>query len=290
MGTHVTGKSYTGRSAGFAAPNEYAAFLVLFLPLFLSPIFLKEKQLERIKGFLFFFIGLIGLLFTVSKGGFIAFFVSMGCLFFYIYRKRLITKMKIFLYLYLLLAMGATSFFLLPSETREIAEARLTLEKVGPYDPWAIKEFSFLHKLTSGRTQLWLYSLKVIAQKPILGYGKSIGSIYIPKSTHNEYLGWLVNYGIIGFLLFTMIYIKIFNHIKYHLKTSTNPKSRMLYLGYMFGFVGYVATMFGACLVEPRMIFWIYTAIIYKYTELDAVQDKPGYLDINNANSVKNYT
>jgi O-antigen ligase len=114
-----------------------------------------------------------------------------------------------------------------------------------------------------------MYSLELIAQKPFLGYGENVASIYIPRSTHNEYLGWLVNYGIIGFLLFSMVYIKIFNHIKYHLKTSTNPKSRILYLGYICGFIGYVTGMFGANLVEPRIIFWIYTAIIYKYIQLD---------------------
>jgi O-antigen ligase len=272
LGTHLSGKSYVGRSAGFAEANQYAAFLVLFLPLFLSPIFLKDKQLERIKGFFLFFIGLIGLLFTVSKGGIIAFFVSMGCFFFYAYRKRLITKMRIFLYLYLLLAMGATSFLLLPSQTREIAAKRFTLEKVGPYNPWAVREFSFLHKLTSGRTQVWMYSLGLIARRPILGYGSSADKNQLDLSTHSDLLRWLVNHGIIGFLLFSMIYIKIFRHVKYHLKTSTNLKSRILYLGYMFGFIGYVTAMCGVNIYDPRIIFWMYTAIIYKYAHLDTIE------------------
>ena len=75
LGTHKTATSYKGRSAGFAEANQYAAYLILFLPLFVSFIFLHEKPSMRIKGFIYLLLGSVGLTSAVSKGGFISFFI-----------------------------------------------------------------------------------------------------------------------------------------------------------------------------------------------------------------------
>jgi O-antigen ligase len=272
-GTQIDNPASFGRSAGFSEANQYAAFLVLFLPLFLSYIFFQEEMSKRIKGFFLFLIGLIGLISTISKGGFIAFFVSIGYLFFYAYRKKMIDMKKVFLLMFFLFTVVTASYLFFPSHIEERIKERITLQSSEPYNPWA-REFSFAYRLTSGRTEIWMYSLGLIAQRPILGYGSSACENQLGISTHSDPLKWLLNHGIIGFLLFSMIYIQIFRHVKYHLKTSTNPKSRMLYLGYICGFIGYVVAMFGVNMHEPRIIFWIYTAIIYKHTQLDAIWEE----------------
>ena len=69
-----------------------------------------------------------------------------------------------------------------------------------------------------------------------------------------------------------------FQTSQYHLKTSTNLQSRILYLGYICGLIGYVVAMSGVNMHEPRLIFWIYTAIIYKYTQLDKAQEEKDHL------------
>lgn len=273
LGTHMTARSYKGRSAGFAEANQYATFLVLFIPLFLSYFFFQEELSKRIKGLFFLFLGMLGLASTVSKGGFIAFFFSIGYFFSIAYRKRMLGIRRIFLCLFLMASLGSISYFLLPSQTKEIAVERVTLQKEEPFNPWAI-ERSWIFKLTSGRTKIWMYCLTLIAQKPIFGYGMNNPSINLDRSAHNEYLGWLIKYGIIGFLLFSMVYIQIFRHVTYHLRTSTNQQSKILYLGYICGFMGYVLAMFGANLNEPRYIFWIYTAIIYRHTQLDTMLEE----------------
>ena len=161
------------------------------------------------------------------------------------------------------------SYLILPSHSKEIAKARVTLEKE-PFNPWAIREKSLTDRISAGRTLIWIYSFKLIAQRPILGYGNDATKNQLGLSTHSDPIEWLVNYGIIGFLLFSMVYIQIYRHVNYHLKKSTNPQSRILYFGYICGFMGYVLAMFGVNLSEPRYIFWIYTAIIYKHTQLDS--------------------
>lgn len=253
-----------GRSAGFSEVNQYAAFLVLFLPLFLSSIFFQEDLSKKIKGFFFLLLGMIGLVSTVSKGGFIAFFVSIGYFFIISYRKRMLNIRTIFISLFLIVLLGASSYFLLPSQAKEVAKNRITLEE-GPFDSWAAHDKSLASRISSGRTSIWMYSLAFIVQRPIFGYGKN----QLGFSPHSEPIGWLIDYGIIGFFLFIMIYIKIYRHVTYYIKRSTNPHTLIVYFGYISGFVGYVVAMSGVNLHEPRYIFWIYTAIIYKYTQLD---------------------
>lgn len=270
LGTHIKAHAYIGRSAGFSEANQYAAYLVLFLPLFLSSMFFQEEKSKKIKGFFLFFIGLLALVFTISKGGFISFFISMGYFVFLAYKYKLISMQRVFVLSVSVVVLLAASYFILPSHTEERIKARVEFENT-PYNPYEI-EHSWIWKLTSGRTQIWAYSLELIVQKPIFGYGIDNASIHLERGTHNEYLGWLVKYGIIGFLLFCIIYLQIYRYVIHYLKTSAFSKNQILCFGYICGFIGYVVAMFGLNLNEPRYIFWIYTAIIYKYTELDAIE------------------
>jgi O-antigen ligase len=277
FGTRRSGQSYVGRSAGFSEANQYAAFLVLFLPLFFTSTFLQKEMSKRIKGCFFLLLGVIGLASAISKGGFIAFFCSIGYFLSITNRESMIDVRKAFLYLFLLFTLGATSYFLLPSQSKEIAKNRVTLQQPKPSNPWHrefLRKQSWADKLTSGRTKLWRRSLEFISQRPILGYGNGACKNQLRLSTHSDPLKWLVNHGVIGFLLFSKVFIQVFRHVIFHFRISTNQQSRLLYLSYICGFVGYVVAMFGVNIYEPRIIFWIYTAIIYKHTQLDTVREK----------------
>jgi O-antigen ligase len=268
LGTHKTATSYKGRSAGFAEANQYAAYLILFLPLFVSFIFLHEKPSMRIKGFIYLLLGSVGLTSAVSKGGFISFFISLGYFFHLTIRRKMTDAKKVFFLMSLLFVVVSLAYLFLPSQTKEAAKTRLTLQEQGHYNPWA-SERSLAWKLTSGRTDVWAYSFQMITQKPILGYGNGACQNQLGLSPHSDPLKWIVNHGIVGFLLFSMVYIQIFRHVMYHFKTTTDPQSRMLYLGYLSGFIGYVVAMCGVNLFEPRLLFWIYTALVYSYSQFD---------------------
>ena len=266
-----------GRSAGFSEVNQYAAFLVLFIPLYLSSVLFQEKWSKKAKAFSFLFFAFIALALTVSKGGFISLFISLGYFFKVAFRKKLIRKRRVFLLVPFLLTLATVSYIFLPSQTKEIAAERIALQEREDLNPWErawLSEQSWAWKFTSGRTEIWMYSIKLFIQKPIFGYGNDACSIQLGLSPHSEPFKWLLNHGIIGFLLIAMVYIQIFRHVTYNLKTSTNPQSIILYIGYIAGFIGYVVAMFGVNLEEPRLIFWIYTAIIYKYTQLDAIREE----------------
>ena len=67
-----------------------------------------------------------------------------------------------------------------------------------------------------------------------------------------------------------MIYINIFRIIFNKLKISNDEEQKIIFIGYLSGLIGYMVCMFGIQLIEPRYIFWIYTAVIIKYVYLES--------------------
>lgn len=75
----------------------------------------------------------------------------------------------------------------------------------------------------AGRTDIWHDYLQPVAVKKFLitgvGFGRTVEAIretytYELKVTHNNYLGILVNYGIVGFILFCAAVVQIWNIIQ----------------------------------------------------------------------------
>ena len=91
---------------------------------------------------------------------------------------------------------------------------------------------------------------------------------------HNEYLKHLAEHGLIGLIVFLLIFFKIFQNIWQSLETTTDPWGKQLYISYIAGFCGYMAGMFATNTGPSLYLFWIYTAVIYKYVQLD--MDKKG--------------
>ena len=89
-------------------------------------------------------------------------------------------------------------------------------------------------------------------------------------NSHNDYLLYLVEYGIVGLVIFLMIYLKVFQHVWHHFKTTENSQRRNIYMAYIAGFGGYTLSMFFVNLIIPRYLFWMYTAIIYRYSQLES--------------------
>lgn len=272
LGTHKKGFAYKGRFAGFSEVNQYAAFLVLFLPLLLSYMIFQDKGGKRTANGIVFLIGLSGLILTGSRGGFISFTFAVVVFFIIAYRHRMIDGKRIIVFGLLLLLVAPVSFLIVPTDVKDMVKQRVVDPTDQTYNPWRT-ERSWIHGYSSGRTKIWMESLQIFIKKPIFGYGNDACKRVFDFSTHNDYLKILINHGIIGFFLFIMIYMRIFFHVSFHFKTSTEPLSKMFYLSYLCGLVGYMVAMVGVNLNEPRFIFWIYTAVMYKYSQLDTAKE-----------------
>lgn len=70
----------------------------------------------------------------------------------------------------------------------------------------------FNKNLFSGRTEIWIEVIKKVIEKPFFGYGIGVKASHITDinlTTHNMYLQFLMEFGIIGIVLFSLLFISI---------------------------------------------------------------------------------
>ena len=276
FGTKGTGKAYQGRSFGFSEANQYAGFLVLIIPIYMAAIVFHNEWSKKLSGYIHLLIGVFGMLSAASKGGFISLFISAT----YFFRKNIKNNMINLKYalfsICMIILFLCGSYYLLTDKSKEIVIKRFTMkeEYKNKWEKEYLKKQSFAWKLTSGRTQIWGKTIKLIKKKPVYGYGYGADSNKFKLSTHSDPLKWLLNNGAIGFILYLIVYIQIYRHVFYNYSTTKELENKRIYIGYLTGFMGYTIAMIGVNMYEPRYIFWIYTALIYSYTNMDDVEDK----------------
>lgn len=253
-----------GRSAGFAEPNQYATYLVLFIPLILTSFLFQRSFLLKVFSAIVFIMAFTGLFVTGSRGGILSFFFSMAVYIVILNQQKMINPGAIILVIAVVIVMGAMSFVLAPSHIKQTVITR--------FDPRKSEDVT---EFTSGRTILLRNGLKIFMERPIFGHGLNTfiplmkEKFRIRGNSHNDYLLHLVHYGILGLAVFILILTKVFQHVWYHLKTASGIWSKRYYISYLAGFSGYAFSMLGVNVITPRLIFWFYTALIYKYAQLE---------------------
>ncbi len=262
-----------GRSAGFAEANQFAAYLVLMTPLILSHFFLQTELTAKVKKGLLLFMIILALISTVSRGGYIAFIVSIIAFLALSYKQRMMSVVRIFSFVIIILSFAGISYFLTPDKVKSMAHERVEISQTKRFegDEYAA-EHSWIWKYSSGRSEIWLNGLKYFVQSPIFGHGFSADRSVLKIKPHNSFLMYLINYGVIGFFVFVFIFYYIFKRIYYGYKTTSSHYSKQIYLGFLAGFFGYLVAMFGVDIYIPRYIFWIYAAIVYRYAILEAAE------------------
>jgi len=258
-----------GRYAGFSEVNQYASYLVLFIPLLLSPLFFREGFLIKIFSSVMLIIAFAGLIATGSRGGLLSFSFCMLVYLGLLYHQKIFGLRSVILLTFVIFILGGVSYVIAPSEVKQTLSTKL--------NPASSED---LDQYSSGRTLVWRAGLLLFLDSPIYGHGQNTFMPLVRKrygisgNSHNDYLLYMVEYGIIGLVVFLMIYYKVFKHVWQHLKTTRDSWRKGLYMAYIAGFGGYTLSMFFVNLFTPRFVFWIYTAIIYRYSQLESNKEK----------------
>ena len=250
------------RAGGFGAPGEFAISLVLFLPFFLSQVILANKnRLLKIYFIFLVVLNFVGLVNAGSRNGAVSLFICITVYAVLLIRNRILGFIPITLMFIGVIIAGICAFYVSPSNVKIVVSER--------FDPNSAKD---LNKYTSGRTENWKDGLKLFFDSPIFGHGqnsyrqlKEVRKYINTKAAHNEYLKHLVEYGIIGFIFYCLIYLSILINIKESIKHSISLRERLLYISYIAGFMGYTVGLFATNGGPSLYLFWIYTAIVYKY-------------------------
>lgn len=270
--------SQRGRSFGFAEPNQYAAFLVLFLPMLLMVSQSIKNSIVRVMALSASCLTVVSLITTGSRSGIIVFIFSI---FLYL---RLMGKdrgglgiKKVVVVFGVLLFIGAIGFAFAPQQVRDYTLMKFDPSHVQTAERHGMSEVEYY---TSGRTFIWPKGFLLFLDSPLYGHGLDTFIPLMKKSfqmavnSHNDYLLYLVNYGFIGFALLFVIIVRIFKHFLHHLRMTTNSWSKQLYACYVAGFAAYALAMFNVNLIAPPLFFWIYTATLYKYSLLTTGANK----------------
>ena len=180
------------------------------------------------------------------------------------HREKIVRLPSIFGIIITFTFISIISFLLTPSEPKEILTERINTERLD----------EGLDKYTSGRTIILRYGLKLFLQSPIYGHGRESFRPLMQKFgynrvAHNTYLTYMVELGIIGLILFLCILIKIYKYAWQHIVETNDNWNKLFYISYLSGFCGYYFSLLALNEGVPRYMFWIYTAVLYRYGRLE---------------------
>jgi O-antigen ligase len=211
---------HEGRLNGFLGqPNEYGAFLVIFLPATVA-LFTLESGTRRFLAAIGALATFVCLLLTFSRGSYVGVFLGLllGAVFLRKYVPiHLVTSVAI--------AIGIVSAIAIP-----------LLFFVG-FDDEFRDRFSLFggdtHTMTTGRSTLWLRALSVMSREPIsflTGYGWYSYSSFseFRLSVHNVYIYYLFNLGVIGLTLFLTTFMATFVKLRQGIAFASGANKSLL--------------------------------------------------------------
>lgn len=243
---YVTGKDIFCQASGagratacFSTGNDLGAYLLFVLPL-AAALFLyaRKNKAAFMSFFLLFLLALIAIFATLSRGAWLAFFVSAWIFLFL--RKRYFSYLLI-----LIFAVLAVDFFIiLPSKKKDLI--RITPQEVSSVVGW--------------RKDLWIDSIKMIKDKPFLGHGPNTfmetfrekqyrrraggHAEYDPSYAHNCFIQMVAETGFLGFGCFLWILGRFFkNSIPTILRGQKENKNNflvILLLSFISGAAGFL--------------------------------------------------
>jgi O-antigen ligase len=235
-------------SASFVHPNDFGAYLISILPLYLSffsPSFSKRKKLILI---CISALGFYCLLRTASRGAWLGFIIGMIVYFFY-YKKKISLVIPFVILAFILCS---------PNGFNRI----VGLFKIEKNTVWE-------------RIQLWKGTWNMVKIHPFLGFGINTFSDYFPKYkpasypdvryTHNSYLQMWSEIGIFGLLTFLSIVLCILYKAKRRIKLKLKEPQGFPLLGLIVGYLSFLihsgldTNLYSLVLTTH---FWVLTAYI----------------------------
>lgn len=241
-------------SASFKSPNDFANYIVLFIPIFLLLIIYKDIKLRyRIHTASLFAISLFCLIFSRTRASWVGFLVGMVFLCF-AYSK------KIFVIFLIILISGCL-----------VLQAPINNK---------VKKISDMEDLSiTYRIIMWQEALNIIIDYPLLGAGLNTYTQVAPKYKvgpgygvypHNSYLHMFAEIGFLGMAMFLWFLWAILERGFRLLRSlrslaSAGSNDYILLVGIMSGLVAFLVNAFFDTTfyaIKLVSIFWIMCGIL----------------------------
>lgn len=258
-----------GRVSGpMGESNQYAAFLVLFLPLTVYICFIT-KSLQR----MFFIVGAVVslgvLLLAASRGAVVGLAISGLLITAYVWKH---VDKRYFFSAGLGLAIAASAIVVFVAiQSEGLLTERFIDQSSSGYG-------SSAKSISSGRTEIWEKALKRMNKEPVtyfVGYGwatwesaDEMARLYqnVTKynmAPHNTYLAYLFEIGAIGLGLFLAILLAIILYLKRSLEYADRASTGVI-ISFLYGFVALLGAIVFVDLFNPWLYVWSLIGIIMR--------------------------
>jgi teichuronic acid biosynthesis protein TuaE len=260
----------------FTNQNDYAAFIVLTLPMLISFIRYYPKSIARVFGIILFITGLWLLIETISRSCYIAFFLGMT--FWVIFFLRLKKKIK------LLAFTASTSVIVLvafPIQTRyflDKVETQVVSLPSTLFPNEAIESEGFRMRLI--KNALYFSALSA-------GFGVGAGNVeyYMENfkiypvhdltNVHNWWVEILANYGMFIFAGYLIFYFSLFCSLWRVYKKVHNRTEKMLCEALLVGLVSFVMASISSSSIiafRPQWIFIGFALAFLNYFRINETE------------------
>jgi O-antigen ligase len=249
--THYFEESRLGGTLAFLGPNEWGSFHTIYT-LFIIGLFLIDKHFwRRVAYSLLILGGTYSLMYSFSRGAYIG--LVVGLLFIGIVKSR---KLLPFLVLFLILWKS-----LVPLSVVERVEG--TFVEQGTRTD--VVSIGGTNLETAKRTEIWGNAFGYFLSNPVLGTGYDTHQRLTGWDTHNVYLKFMAEQGIIGLFIYLWLYALAFRSGWRLYRRADEELVKALGFGFTCAVVGsMVVNFFGDrwTYIQLGGLYWIFWALV----------------------------
>lgn len=237
-------------AGGFLNPNSFgtSALMAVFLNIFVLTS-QNVKTLNRFFSMVFVGIGILGVLISGARSNMVGLFIGLLVIIMHI--PNIQRKIK---FIVGLLIIVFIVFLFVPQNVKATLEYRINIQTI--QETRGAKRFDLWHAYIEAMPKYILIGNGFGRKREVIQTFSDIIS-----TTHNRYLAVLVEFGIIGLLLFIMGLWQLWKKIYYSSKQTKRPISDCIVLGFFF--VWLTMFMFGD--YSGSRDLWIFLGIIAAY-------------------------
>lgn len=239
----------------FTNQNDYAAYIALTMPMILVWIRYYPKLYSRALGFLVLIAGLLLLIMTTARSCYIA--VFMGLAFWFIFLLQMKAKIKV---LAICILMGLAFADQLQVGLPVVESQMNSLSVVGSQTGEGMSDTIRLNLIKN--------ALYYTIQSVGIGVGAGNAEYYMEHyaiypvgliiNVHNWWAEILVNYGVLIFTGYVVLYGAIFLHLWLAYKRGINPTEKMLCEALLVGLVSFFMASIASSSIVAFSPQWIY--------------------------------
>ena len=273
-------KIYTPTTV-FYNTNDFATYISLTLPLVFVWIRYSRTSYNRVFGIFILFLGLLLLVYTNSRQNYVAFLLGIG--FWFLFLVKLQSKMKIFI---ISLIGGLLILFSMPDEIViiDIKEIVSIIDRnISTLTGKGLQE----DQSFGVRKNLIKNALYFTAKT--IGFGVGAGNIeyymanhsvyqvYGLTNAHNWWMEILVNYGILIFVGYLILYISLLLKLYRVYNKLSDFTERMICEALLVGWIGFFVGSGGPSSIMAFSPQWLFLGFILSFLNYIRLKDLSGH-------------